>query len=345
MKRFETLDGLRGVAAIMVLLYHVGRMTDQSWLSPYGYLAVDLFFVLSGFVIGLMYERKLAAGLGFWAYLIGIRVVRMYPMISLGAILGLLAAMIGAAHVAHPIEEFVKSLLLIPTLSGKDLFILNTVLWSLALELLANGFHAAIFKWLSKGLLVAIVTIGAVLVVAASYSYYDLDVGRSVATAFGGVARVTFSFFLGVLIFRYQSSGRLPFLRIPFGVMLVLTILFLAVPLPTLRHHIPMLHDLAAVFLVFPLTVIAGIQSDLSGRAKALAEFLEGLSYPLYSVHFPMIQMAIFVLSFGFANPIVRGAIWTAFCLVVIVMAWLIDLGVEGPFERWWKKRRQRSIY
>ena len=56
--RYEILDGLRGVAAVLVVAYHLfetyyGGSTDQP--INHGYLAVDFFFVLSGFVIGLAY--------------------------------------------------------------------------------------------------------------------------------------------------------------------------------------------------------------------------------------------------------------------------------------------------
>lgn len=54
---YEILDGLRGVAALLVIFYHVFECFDWS-PAPHGYLAVDFFFVLSGFVIGYAYDDR-----------------------------------------------------------------------------------------------------------------------------------------------------------------------------------------------------------------------------------------------------------------------------------------------
>ena len=54
---YAILDGLRGVAALLVILYHVFECFDWS-PAPHGYLAVDFFFVLSGFVIGYAYDDR-----------------------------------------------------------------------------------------------------------------------------------------------------------------------------------------------------------------------------------------------------------------------------------------------
>ena len=57
---FLTLDAMRGVAAITVVLFHGARLAGVQTM-PHGYLAVDMFFALSGFVISRAYDRRLAA--------------------------------------------------------------------------------------------------------------------------------------------------------------------------------------------------------------------------------------------------------------------------------------------
>ena len=59
--RFEVLDGLRGVAAIIVVIFHLFEVFSESPIDQiinHGYLAVDFFYVLSGFVIGYAYDDR-----------------------------------------------------------------------------------------------------------------------------------------------------------------------------------------------------------------------------------------------------------------------------------------------
>src|ERR1700761_6004380 len=79
---YPALDGLRGVAAIAVMLHHFRPLTAP-WLFAHGYLAVDLFFLLSGFVIAHAYDARFRKGLGVPAFLV-IRLIRLWPMIAFG---------------------------------------------------------------------------------------------------------------------------------------------------------------------------------------------------------------------------------------------------------------------
>ena len=86
---YEILDGLRGVAAVLVMLYHIGEgfatsPVDQS--VNHGYLAVDLFFILSGFVIGYAYDDRWDIGLTVKDFLRR-RLIRLHPMVIMGVLL------------------------------------------------------------------------------------------------------------------------------------------------------------------------------------------------------------------------------------------------------------------
>jgi peptidoglycan/LPS O-acetylase OafA/YrhL len=85
--RFGTLDGLRGVAVMVVVLYHAGIIFG-AWISRFGYLAVDLFFALSGFVLSHAYDNRFVGGMRVAEFLY-LRVVRLYPLYFLGLVLGL----------------------------------------------------------------------------------------------------------------------------------------------------------------------------------------------------------------------------------------------------------------
>ena len=89
---YDLLDGLRGVAALMVIFYHVFEAFATSPIDQqfnHGYLAVDFFFILSGFVIGYAYDDR-------WKTMttkdfIKRRLIRLHPMVVLGAVLGVIA--------------------------------------------------------------------------------------------------------------------------------------------------------------------------------------------------------------------------------------------------------------
>src|SRR5688572_5964759 len=84
---FETLDGLRGVAALAVLVAHASAILLGESVVPRQLLAVQFFFMLSGFVMAYSYEQKLLFGMPFRDFILR-RVIRLYPMILLGALLG-----------------------------------------------------------------------------------------------------------------------------------------------------------------------------------------------------------------------------------------------------------------
>ena len=87
---FESLDLVRGIAACAVLVYHTDFMFGlRHQLLPGGYLAVDLFFVLSGFVLSLNYQNAIASGeISFRKYLT-VRLARLYPLFVATTVVGL----------------------------------------------------------------------------------------------------------------------------------------------------------------------------------------------------------------------------------------------------------------
>lgn len=88
-QRYATLDGLRGVAAGLVVCYHTHLFRGSAAITPHGYLAVDFFFMLSGFVIASAYQEKLEAGFTV-ADFVTQRVIRLYPVALAGILLGAL---------------------------------------------------------------------------------------------------------------------------------------------------------------------------------------------------------------------------------------------------------------
>ena len=152
-QHFAILDGLRGIAALAVVIFHF-----MEWVFPdyktnfigHGFLAVDFFFCLSGFVIGYAYDdrlRKMGAGEFFKS-----RLIRLHPLIVLGSVLGLLGFLLDpfASSAAYDTGKllllFVCSVFLIPLPMMEERFFnnfaLNAPSWSLFWEYVANIFYA-----------------------------------------------------------------------------------------------------------------------------------------------------------------------------------------------------------
>ena len=87
---YEILDGLRGVAAVMVIIFHLFEAhaggSHLTQIINHGYLAVDFFFMLSGVVIGYAYDdrwNRMTVGTFFKR-----RIIRLHPMVIMGSIVG-----------------------------------------------------------------------------------------------------------------------------------------------------------------------------------------------------------------------------------------------------------------
>lgn len=124
-------------------------------------------------------------------------------------------------------------------------------MWSLMLELWINAVHAMAFRQLSTKVLMAVVATGIVAVIAASWTYYGLNAGWDAKTAVAGLPRVLFSFSAGLLLYRLRALGRMPRFPVPFSFAVILLGAAIFVPLPSVKHHLPALHDLMAVLLIF----------------------------------------------------------------------------------------------
>ncbi|WP_271079242.1 acyltransferase family protein [Aurantiacibacter sp. MUD61] len=261
-ERFHTLDAMRGIAALAVVFYHAGRMV------PRGYLAVDLFFALSGFVLFHAYAHRMQAG----PFLIE-RLIRLGPMMVIGAAIGL-AINGGSAG----------TLLMIPT--GRTfLYPANIPLWSLLFEFIAGAAFALLLGF-GKRAWVAALLIGLVGVVAGIEVRGSADLGFRWDTFGYGLARTAFSFCIGIAIYRIVTRSRLR-LGWPCG-MLALLLPFTVMMMPQDGN---VLVDYAALMVVMPLALWLGAVSRFP-RAK-VAAWLGIPSYALYAVHHPLVKMEL----------------------------------------------------
>ena len=289
--KMHTLDAMRGVAAFVVAAFHAGQLNNDSQ-SPY--LAVDFFFVLSGFVIAHAYDARLAAGMTAKEF-IGRRLLRLYPLFALGLALGLIVALIEVASglAREPVGllavQFICGLLFLPYPSvepGALIVPLNGPYWSLILEMQINVIFAVAFAWLSLRVVGTVAAACGLALVGISYTLGTLETGFLLSDYFGGVARVGFSFSAGILLSRLRHGIALP--KIHWLILLVITAALLTVPKPV---EVRWLYDSVCVIVLFPLLILSGTRSEpTSPRILRMFLLAGSASYALYAIHTPILH-------------------------------------------------------
>jgi len=282
--RIPGLDALRGLAALLVLAYHTRSLALPEAALGHGYLAVDLFFVISGLVLARAYDVGLAMGEG--AGFMVRRLKRLYPMALLGLLLGAAIWLARGRDPTSMVLLLMFGLAFVPFTAGSDAFPLNGPQWSLMWELAANLLYALVAPWLTTRRLVLLVVAGgvahAVLVVARGTG----SLGHEGHTWWTGAPRVTFGFFAGVLLARLAAEGRLKVPAAPIVAILAVVILVLSPPVPETARAA---FDLVAALAILPLLVASAVQATV-GRLRPLLDGLAGISYALYALHIPIIR-------------------------------------------------------
>lgn len=309
---YQLLDALRGVASLLVLLYHIfeGFATtpiDQHF--NHGYLAVDFFFILSGFVMSYAYDDrwgKMTIG-GFFKR----RLIRLHPMVILGAVFGVITFCIQGAeqwdHTKVATSAIMISLLmamfLLPAAPGTrpevrgngEMFPLNGPSWSLFFEYIGNILYALLIRKLStKALKVVVILLGLGLAVFAIFNgsgYGHLGVGWTMAdnNLIGGFLRMFFSYSMGMLISRNFKPMKV---RGAFWKCTLLLVSIMAIPHIGNENNLWMngIYDTFCVVIVFPLVVYLGASGKIE-RNSRLSKFLGDISYPLYIIHYPFMYL------------------------------------------------------
>ena len=234
---YVILDGLRGVAALMVIWFHIFEGFATSAIDQkfnHGYLAVDFFFILSGFVIGYAYDdrwQSMSVGSFFKR-----RLIRLHPMVILGAVFGAVSFLVqgvvfggnssifdggvqwNGTHVSlgPVLISMIMAMFLIPCRPGGlgevrgngEMFPLNGPSWSLFFEYIANIMYALFLRRLSTKVLKVFVAVSglgyATFAILNGSGTYSIGVGWTLGglNFLGGMLRVTFAFSCGLLMSR-----------------------------------------------------------------------------------------------------------------------------------------------
>lgn len=327
----QPLNGARGVAALVVAVFHFALLFGVQ-LAPGGYLAVDLFFVLSGFVIAHAYDPRLGSGLGAIAFL-RLRLRRFYPLYALGMVLGaawLLLELIVSPPAAVTLGQLLAALALasffLPYPGTTDLFPINSPAWSLLFELLVNLAYAALFRWLKVGLLLGVALVSAVILAVMVIEAGSANMGVTWDTVPGGVPRTIFSFSIGAVIYRLRD--RLPTWRFGAGPLIAAICVPMIAPV---AQYARVLVDLAAIFLVFPVAIALIARSTASPAAASGFATLGALSFPLYALHYP-----IMIIGLGMADylPLPRPVTALLFLGTAIAVSLVVHYRFDEPLQR-----------
>lgn len=326
-EKLHTLDGMRGIAAVSVLLFHLGNWIEHRWIFSHGYLAVDFFFCLSGFVMAHAYGLRLKSRMTFSEFLVQ-RAVRLYPVIVLGMALGaiyyLAVALLfkhqpfGAADVAvaFGLNVFLIPFYFLPSAVGAGIYPLNTPFWSIFFEVVANLVWARFLVCIAPGALFGVFAVIGLCV----FPHYDRLEGGSLIDQFWiGTLRVAVGFAAGLLVHQLHAENRFARLRMmnPFVVLTALMAFF------ALPDVVPVWYDMACTLIVFPVLTFLGARAA-SASGKKFLEWLGAISYPLYGIHRPICHFFIFLigprLPLSFALPLLFAVSFvTSLCAAHVV--------------------------
>lgn len=369
--RYEILDGLRGVAALIVVAFHLFETYSPGpvyQILNHGYLAVDFFFVLSGFVVGYAYDDR-------WNRMsikdfFKRRLVRLQPMIIMGTLIGAGLFYFGDAPSFQLIMQTPWWKMLLITLLGclmlptppsmdirgwSEMNSLNGASWSLLWEYIANILYALFIRHFSKLALSIFVVLSALLTIdiafnidtfglleARSWAEYSVigGFGLSPDQLYIGISRLLYPFFVGLLISRMNWLIKIKagFWWCSFLIAVILVIPHIG---GEANKWMDGAYNCLVILALFPMIVAMGAGSNVTGtKSVATCKFLGNISYPLYITHYPWIYVQMSWVAQHRDAPL-----GTHICVSVSIFLFSIAIAYaclklyDEPVREWLKKR------
>ena len=361
---YAILDGLRGVAAVMVVVFHLFEAhstSNQDQMINHGYMAVDFFYVLSGFVIGYAYDDR-------WSKMtvkdfFKRRLIRLHPMVVMGMIVGAIAFYFGASNffpaISHvPVWKMLLIMLIGCTLlpvpvsmdirGWHEMHPLNGPGWSLFFEYVVNILYALfIRKFSNKALAVLVFLSGCALIYLSLFGGHgDIIGGWSLEPEQLriGITRVMYPFFAGLLLSRV---GKLTSIKHAFAICSTLVVVIFIVPRIGGTNQLWMngLYDAVCIIILFPLIVYIGASGELKGKyTSKISKFLGDISYPIYITHYPLIYIytawvADNKLSISKAYPVALLVLF-----ISIAFAYACFKLYDEPMRKWLGNRFMKKV-
>ncbi|HLO20601.1 MAG TPA: acyltransferase [Sphingomicrobium sp.] len=335
--RFAALDLLRGLAAIAVLLVHFRYGPTGVTLAQKGYLAVDFFFVLSGFVVAHAYEQRLRRGTWLGPFCLT-RLLRLYPLYAFASIIGIAAVYFQPGtdrDTGHWAVSILLAVFFLPTPSQfsanpGSLYPFNFAAWSLFWELAVNLLYGVAAPQLDKRLLSLLIALGAAGVAVICLSGHSLDGGANWPGLLFGTARALFGFFAGAAVFRLHQRRSAPI--VPAWLLGCVLILTLSLPLDLAGP----LYDLLCVTCLFPMLVWLGAKATAGPALRSVSLTMGYISYGMYVLHTPILDLvhALRVRT-GLEVHAPAPLALAGYLISLGTIAWMITRFLDAPTRSW----------
>ena len=367
-QRYEILDGLRGVAALMVIIFHFFELysfgNPSKQIINHGYLAVDFFYVLSGFVLGYAYDDRWDK-MSYWDFYKR-RLIRLHPMVIAGSLLGVCYFFLGECINSPNIESvnplyffltIIMSILMIPCPAQMDIRgwgetnSFNGPNWTLTYEYIVNILYSLIFRRLHT-IIIGILTLASALLLVNLTCNFDIfnvmnERESNKYTVIGGwsltscelcvgFTRLFYPYFAGYLVYRLKLKIRIPY---SFIICSIILITFLSMPRLE-KEGYPIfngIYEAIVIILIFPLVIIIGAGDTTKNEILTkICKFIGELSYPIYITHYPIIYMNSAWTSFHMKDSLFNKIMLSigSFFIMVFNAYSLIEL-YDKPVRKW----------
>jgi len=315
-QHFSLLNAIRGLAAILIVDRHAGLL--QPFSAPMSFMAVDLFFLLSGVVIEASYSARLSHGMKPSRFM-WIRIARLYPLYLLGTAIAVAAYALSGKHLSlgygplsfaqSPSLHIVLALFMLPAPFGHTpMFEFDSPAWSLFFELAVNFIYALVITRLTGRVLVAIFAFFGTILLASLVHFHVAEIGFwSPNMYIAGLCRAGFSFFLGVGLYRLNNRSQTALIRRHSGFVSAAVLVSVAALLIGPRGSHPFACYILAVFVIFPALVFISLSIESGRMATKIWNFLGDMSYPIYALHVPILIFFSSVLIVPFGQPSLVG--------------------------------------
>jgi len=333
-QHIPALDGMRGYAAIAVVLTHMMGFFAHRLPVEAGLLAVDLFFVMSGLVIEKSYGPSLRDGTMTMAGFIRRRLLRLYPLYVFGGLLGCVTYLWHERGDLHAVISAAASLAtMLPQAffgPGPSLFAFNSPSWSLSIEMFGGIAFAFLAPRIRTPGLIGIAVISFAVLTFGVFRHHTMNLGPDWQTLVYGIARFCYSYPAGILIWRHRND--MPQLGGWAPLVLAIAMYFPNLPAgDSLR--------LAWIALALPAGVVAAVQWNVPNAALCWCKFFGQISYPVYIIHVPVLGLTVGVLGkiWGdgvWADPLAGTTALVAIAASSVMVTYFVEPDLRRAFER-----------
>lgn len=330
-RAFELLDGMRGIAAISVMIYHYAVANSENHVKGLFNIVmdVDFFFVLSGFVITFAYQDKIMNGMKFSAFALK-RGIRLYPTFALGMAISTCAAF-WSGNTGWSLA-YLLNFLFIPDLTllfrgaiAAEIFPANPPTWSLSDEFISNIVFFYMIRIRPLFLNLFIFT-GLIAFIFLTLRLNSINSGWNWSNYLGGIARVWWSFSIGGVLLKLFQTYKLAIPKVHYLVPCV------ALIGSTWFPHVSVVYNILIVTIMLPLIVILAAKSSVTSNISKVCAYLGQTSYTIYVLHIPLFWCFRYI--FGRFTTLIGDHYWVStiiMCFLTIGLCHVVDMWIDLP--------------